>query len=141
MSKDNKYLVTACYVLDKVDSILSDNMRSQLSRESLQNIQRYLAMVVKYVDEDNKLFSNQLLTFNQCIVAIGDLLGIDGGIVDVKSDVKEYINNKVCPEITRFKVNVGTYLTDHQFDYDSSMDRVLASIVDTCIKEGYYFGY
>ena len=52
-----------------------------------------------------------------------------------------YLVDKLTVNITEYKVCVGKYLFDHEFNYSTAMDSVLKNIIDTCIQNKCYFCY
>lgn len=136
----NTNLVVACNILDRVSTMLHRKSRVQLSINDLKDICNYIAKAMKYIDSDIKAVSSQVLTFGACISAIDEFVAEKDSMA-ISMQEKDSIVNRIYSGIVEFKVNTGIYLTTNEFDYKSNMDTVLRSIVDTCIENGYYFGY
>lgn len=138
--KVNSNYLICCNILNRVESLLEGGNRVQLSKDTLESISDYLSKAIRYIDSSNDLFSSQFIIFGKCMESIDSILS-SSDFVAINSDMKEYLVDKLYPTIIEFKVNVGKYLTDNEFDYTNKMDSVIKGIIDTCIENGYYFGY
>ena len=139
-ANSNSNLLVCCNILTRIETLLERGTRIQLSRETLESIGDYLTKAVKYIDSTQEIFTSQLIIFGKCIESI-DSVTSSKGFVATNHDTKEYLTSKLCPTITEFKVNVGRFLTDREFSYTPAMDKVIKDVIDTCIDNGYYFGY
>lgn len=140
MTNDNKKLITAVNILNRVETLLDRNSRVQISKENLSLISEYLAKAIKYIPTDISIFGNQLIVFGKCIESLQDVLD-KNDIVALNFDTKQYLVENIYSTILEFKINVGKYLTYEKFEYSPAMDKVIKNIIDTCIDNGYYFDY
>lgn len=139
-NSSNTNLIVCCNILNRVETLLQRNNRVQLSKENLNSISDYLTKVIKHYTVNDYMFSNQIVVFGKSIESIDDLIKEEK--FDAASmEVKDYLVEKLYDAINEFKVNVGKYLTNNDFDYSPAMDSVLKNIIDLCIANNYYFGY
>lgn len=138
--KVNSNYLICCNILNRLEALLEGGNRVQLSKETLESISEYLSKAVNYIDRDNDLFSSQFIIFGKCMESIDSILN-SSDFVAINSEMKKYLVDKLYPTIIEFKINVGKYLTDNEFNYTPNMDSVIKGIIDTCIDNGYYFGY
>lgn len=140
MSNEYSNLLVCCNILNRIETLLERGTRVQLSKESLQSLSEYLTKAVKYIDDSIPEFGSQLIIFGKAIESI-DSVTSSNNFSAADTDTKKYLVDKLYPTIVEFKVNVGKFLTDREFKYSSAMDSVIKNIIDTCIDNGYYFGY
>ena len=138
--KDNTDLIVSINILNRVENMLSKGTRVQLQRDTLSSIADYLAKAVKYINPNFKELGSYYIIFCGSIKAINELLEKEDFIA-VTSDTKTYLVDKLTVNITEYKVCVGKYLFDHEFNYSTAMDSVLKNIIDTCIQNKCYFCY
>ena len=138
-SNSNSNLIVACNILNRVQAMLQGGNRVQLSNDTLRSISDYLIKCTKYIDPTIKEINTQYIVFTSAAESIHDLLETSGAQM-INNDTKEFLVDQLEPTITEFRVNVGRYLADNDFNYSPAMDSVLKGIVDTCLENGYYFG-
>lgn len=137
---NNSNLLVCCNILVRVETLLEMGTRIQISKENLESISEYLTKAIKYIDTSNDLFGSQLMIFGNSIESIDQLVN-SNKFVATNFDTKTYLIDKLYPAIIEFKINVGKHLTNNEFNYSPAMDNIIKDIINTCIDNGYYFGY
>lgn len=140
MNDPRSNLLVCCNILARIETLLEMGTRIQISRESLISIGEYLTKAVKYIDGSIDVFTSQLMIFGKCIESI-DALSEDNQFLATNNDTKNYLVDKLYPTIIEFKVNIGKYLLEREFEYSPAMDNIIKNIIDTCLENGYYFDY
>lgn len=140
MANFNSNLLVCCNFLTRIETLLELGTRIQISKDSLNSVSEYLTKAIKYIDPSIDVFGNQLIIFGKCIEAL-DSLTSENEFVATNYDTKKFLIDKLSPTIREFKVNVGKYLSDRDFDYSPAMDSVIKDIIELCLDDGYYFGY
>lgn len=140
MERSNSNLLVCCNILSRIESLLGTGTRVQMSKENLSTIGEYLTKAIKYIDPKLTMFGSELVVFGNTAASIESTLN-DSSVKAITNDAKTYLCDKLQPAIIMFKINVGKYLTDHEFDYSPGMDKLLQNIIETCLDNGYYFGY
>ena len=138
-SKDPSKLIVAINILNRVDLVLSECPRGQLSSDALDQIHTYLVKAVKAIPEDIKEVNSIVFTISRCITQIEDLKA--GKVMAATNESKEYLVSTISNLIIDLKVKTGIYLTDHEFEFRENMTPILRDIVEVCLKNKYYFGY
>lgn len=140
IEEQNSDLLVCCNFLNRVETLLDANTRSQIPRDNIELITKCLTRVIDYSVKGVKEIESQLMVFGSCISAI-DEVTMDESFSETNEDLKKLLVDRLSPAIVEFKVNVGKYLTNRKFRYIPSQDRVIQNIIDVSINNGYYFEY
>lgn len=136
---NNENLLVACNLLSRVESLLEQGSRVQVTNETLASITEYISKALKYIipfAEDFGSYLDRLQDISEKI----DALIMDTSLVNLTLESKETLTTLIVATIADFRVAVGKYLCDRHFNFSPAMASVLNTIVDTCIRSGYYFG-
>lgn len=135
----NNSVLIAVAVLERIQPELKSEKRVQLNRTNLtvikQTANQAITNLMNANFRDDVVFSNLLATIN-----IVDALLADEQYDQTDQSTKEELTDRMTTALNVLYLKAGQYYETTEFDYDPRMYKILTSIVDECIKQGYYFG-
>ena len=135
----NTNLLKSVNILNRVNASLKSETREQLDTYQLTTIRDYLVKALKFIDPNLGVGKIPTIIMGNSIESITNILE-NRSIIGLTAEQKKQLTNSIQEAITEFKVAVGVYLTDHEFNYSPNQDTLLRDIVDTCLENKYYFG-
>lgn len=137
--KDNSVL-EATSLLEYLEATVCIDSRVQLSRTTLESVQRLLGQTLNKLMNKGKEFDKvhfYLIGVHDLIAAILDDDNFDRTDTETKENIGKNINNA----LEMLYVLAGRYYdVDNEFDYYIGCDKLLQTIIQKSIKSGYYFG-
>lgn len=137
---DATILFSGVYVLNRVEQLISGRPGALLEVHVLTKVKDYLLTVLNYTKPFKTSFGEPIRIFLAFVNNVDDVLTKDD-IATINSDVTTNVVSLLKEGIVQYKVCVGKYLTTHDFTYNPNLDQLIQEVIETCLKERYYFGY
>lgn len=133
-------LITAVALVDRLIPQLNADKRDQLSRNTLQSVQRTLGQVTSMLQKvqlENDMSNYYFADVSQVISTLLE----DSDFQYTDTQTKTMIVSSIMNGLDILYIEAGKYYdTEHEFEYSFRMNDILKKIVDACIERGYYFG-
>ena len=139
MSKENNDVLTSVILMERVIPRLHANSREPISRQQLKQITQSLSMVLRSLYNDCK--EPLVLTPIMEVMTLADNVMADDTFVETDSETKSIIVDRLDTAITELYIFAGKFYMTNEFTWTLTKTDALRHIVDTCMDNGFYFGY
>ncbi len=126
-------------LLERTLPLLKVSSREPISASTLgiirRNIEAAVSKIYKYVSSQTILLP--LMEITELIKVVQ----ADESFVETDAETKSLISDKMNVGINSLYTFAGKFYIDNEFDYDMCIAPILNRIIDSCINDGFYFGY
>lgn len=138
MEIDNEVL-SAVMLIERVGPKMRSTSREPIRRPALMQIKDQYLRVLGIIS--SKCSDMLLLTPIAESVKLIESILEDNSYIETDSDTKDILTDKYSTILQRVYLFAGKYYMDHEFEYNLSKDVLITNIVDSCVANGFYFGF
>jgi len=138
---ENNDVLTAVALVEKLVPMLKADKRDQVNRTTLETCNRILAQAMNKLTRFNSSLGNISLYLIGSYDLIQEMLS-DTEFDMTDTTTKEVLSNNCKAALDELYLFAGKhYFKDNGFEYSMGIDSLLQRIIDSCIAQGFYFGY
>lgn len=139
MSQENNDVLTALNLMERVIPRLHGESRETIKRTQLNQISQSLSMVLRLI---TKHCSDPLvLTPIMEVVTLIESVTADESFVETDAETKELMVDRLNASLNKMYLFAGKFYMENEFTWSLTLTSVLRHLVDTCLQNGFYFGY
>lgn len=139
MSQENNEVLSAVILMERVIPRLHANSRETIKRQQLKQVTQSLSMVLRSLTD--YCTEPLVLTPIMEVITLIDNVTADDTFVETDAETKTLIVSRLDSAITQLYLFAGRFYMEHEFTWTLTKTDVLRHIVDTCMDNGFYFGY
>lgn len=137
--EDNNEVLSAVILLQRVIPRLHGNSRETIKRNQLNQISQSVTIILRSLEPYCK--EPLVLTPLMEILELIKTVCSDDTFVETDAETKGLLVNRAEDALNYLCIFAGKFYVEHSFTWSFTKAEVLKDIVDTCIQNGYYFGY
>ena len=118
---------------------LDVDSRSQCDRQDLEAVSQYLNIVCGHLTKIAD-FSGDLIFINSARSSLQELIS-DSTFVETDSATKEYLVDRLLKAKEEYLNDLGRYILDKDFNYDTNFKSLLQEVISIGISRGNCFGF
>lgn len=135
----NNDILVGVALLERTLPLLNENTRESIRKNTCDNILRNIDMclgkIMNYTKDTIVLMP--LVEASQLIKSVTE----DADFVESSDEVKKILIDKIHYALNGLYLFAGKFYMTHDFDYTEGMSQNLVRIINSCISQGFYFGY
>lgn len=132
-------IIFAVAILSRTYKMLDPNTRVPIRRDTLSSIKNNVGMCLeKIMGYTNESLILMPLTEVDKLI---ETVAADSSFKETPAEVKSILVNKVSGALDMLNLFAGKFYIKNEFDYNPGLFDVVRGIVDSCVKQGFYFGY
>jgi hypothetical protein len=139
MGQENNEVLSAVILMERVIPRLHANSRETIRRQQLKQVESSLTMVLHSLADNCK--EPLVLTPIMEVITLIDNVTADDTFVETDAETKEMIVERLDTAINQLYLFAGKFYMNNEFTWAVTKSDVLRHIVDTCMLNGFYFGY
>lgn len=138
-NKDENEVLSAVILMERILPRLHANSRETIKRQQLKQIAQSLSMVLRTLTDYCR--EPLVLTPIMEVLTLIDSVTAEETFAETDMETKSLIVNRLDNALTQLSLFAGRFYMEHEFTWTLTKTDVLRHIVDTCMDNGFYFGY
>lgn len=129
----------AVAILSRTYKMLDPNTRVPISKSTLGSIKNQIGMSLeKIMGHTNDVLILMPLTEADKLI---ETVISDETFQETPAEVKTILIDKLSYALDMMNLFAGKFYIKNEFDYNPGLFDTVRGIVDSCMKQGYYFGF
>lgn len=135
----NNDMLMGIALLEKVLPLLNENTRESIRRDSCFSIERNidlcLGKIIQYTKDNIILMP--LIEANQLIKTLLE----EDDFKETSAECKDILVDKIHSALDSLYLLAGKWYMTNDFDYTPTIANNIIRIINSCMKQGFYFNY